>query len=235
MSTSASEGDVALAPWGSSWAAAWRSDDNGVETLQVRSGGSTWSIGPYLPGPVGSRPALAEFDSGHLLVVYTEGTDPEDTGVANSSKLRVAVLDAAVTGAATPLDVPGTLAPGLPQDQPNAVRVGSQVFIAWRTSSPVEIDAGSATGEELWLKAIGWNGALDLSTPELPIPRASTHRAGDQRLPALAAGSLAPVGAELLTAFDDLGKVFGPAEGSGDIVVEAIPVPILRLLGAPIP
>jgi hypothetical protein len=234
MSTSESEGDVALAPWGTSWAAAWRADDGGVETLRVRSGAAIWNIGPYLPGPVGSRPAMAELDETHLLVIYAEGTDPADTGVANGSKIRVAVLDSSAPGAATPLDISSTLAVGLSQDQPNAVRAGGQVFVAWRTESPLGIDAGSANGEELWLKSIGWNGAMiDLSTSEIPLPRSSAHRLGDQRRPALAAGLLAPTGVELVTAFDDLGKVFDAGEGNGDVVVEAIPLPILRLPGDP--
>jgi hypothetical protein len=177
---------------------------------------------------------MAELDETHLLVIYAEGTDPADTGVANGSKIHVAVLDSSAPGAATPLDISSTLAVGLSQDQPNAVRAGGQVFIAWRTESPLGIDAGSGNGEELWLKAIGWNGSMvDMSTSEIPLPRSSTHRLGDQRRPALAAGLLAPTGVELVTAFDDLGKVFDAGEGNGDVVVEAIPLPILRLPGDP--
>jgi hypothetical protein len=55
------------------------------------------------------------------------------------------------------------------------------------------------------------------------------NRGGDQRRAALAAGPLAPVGRQLVTAFDDLGKALGANEFDGDIVVEAIPVPLLRL------
>jgi hypothetical protein len=39
-----------------------------------------------------------------------------------------------------------------------------------------------------------------------------------------------PPEGELVTAFDDLGKVFS-SEGNGDPIVEAIPVPIVRLVG----
>ena len=195
-----------------------------------------WSIGPYLPGPAASKPALAELDATHLLVVYAEGTDPGDSGVANGSKLHVALLDIASPGAVTPLDVLPTSAMGLAQNQPNAVRVGGQVFIAWRTEAPLGIDAGASNGEELWLKPIGWSGtALDLSAPEIPMPRSSSHRLGDQRLPALVAAPLGSMASELICAFDDLGKVFGNSEGNGDVVVEAIPLPILRLPGDPIP
>jgi len=228
-STTASEGDVALAAWGTSWAAAWRADENGLETLRIRAGSTSWSIGTYLPGPVGSRPALAELDATHLLVAYVEGTDPAETGTANSSKLRVALLDTAAPGSVTPLDVPTSLRPGLSQDQPNAARAGNQVFIAWRSESPVGgTDAPNA--EELWLKQIVWSGAtLDVSATEIPLPRSLQHRVGDQRRVALAGGPLAPVGGQLVSAFDDFGKVFGAGEFEADVVVEAIPVPLLRL------
>jgi hypothetical protein len=168
-----------------------------------------------------------------LLLAYAEGTDPADTGIANDSKLRVAVLDAAVTGAAAGRDVPANvmLAAGLSQDQPNAVRAGDRVFVAWRTVAAV----GDASGEELWLKALVWNGAaLDLSATEIPLPRASAHRPGDQRRPALAVpASPAGTASRFVTAFDDLGRVFGGTQGNGDVAVEAIPVPLLRLPGEP--
>jgi hypothetical protein len=226
----ANEGDVALAPFGTSWAAAWRAGETGVETLNIRAGTTSWSIGPYLPGPVGDRPALAELDSTHLLVVCTEGTDPEETGVANSSKLRAAVLDTAAPGAVTPFDIAPLVAGGesLSQDHPNAIRVGSRVYIAWRTESAL----GDARAEELWLKLVGWNPSgttADLSSVEIPLPRLASHRSGDQRRPALASSSLGQEGT-LVTAFDDLGKVF-TSEGNGDPAVEAIPLPLLRLAG----
>jgi hypothetical protein len=226
--TAANEGDVALAPWGTSWAAAWRAGENGLETLRVQAGTTGWSIGPFLPGPVGSLPALAELDSTHLLVAYTEGLDASETGNIDSSKLRVAVLDVAPPGNVTVFDVPAgvTSAMGLTQDQPNAIRVADKVFLAWRTVTAL----GNAQAEELWLKEIRWNGTtLDLGVTELPLPRSSDHRKGDQRLPALAAGPLVPLGQQLVTAFDDLGRNFPQGKGNADVVVEAIPIPLLRL------
>jgi hypothetical protein len=229
MSTQASEGDVALAPWGTGWAAAWTSGDAGVETLEIVSGATRWTIGPYLPGPVAAHPGLAELDATHLVVVYAEGTDPMDTGVANGSKVRIAVLDASSPTMVNPLDLPSTFSMGLSQDQPNALRVGGQIFVAWRTEAPLGSAPGGANAEELWLKQLPWNGMnLDLNAIELPLPRSSPHRLGDQRLPALVAGPLG-TGQQLLTAFDNLGKTFGSTEGNGDVVVEAIPIPVLRL------
>jgi hypothetical protein len=173
---------------------------------------------------------LAELDSTHLLVVYSEGTDPEETGVANGSKLRAAVLDTAAPGAVTPFDVTPLIAgsENLSQDHSNTIRVGSRIYIAWRTKAAL----ADARAEELWLKLVGWNSTsatADLSSSEVPLPRWPLHRAGDQRRPALAASLLGREGT-LVTAFDDLGKVF-PSEGNGDPAVEAIALPLLRLPG----
>jgi hypothetical protein len=228
----ANEGDVTLAPWGSGWAIAWRAGENGLETLRIQSGSTQWSVGPFLPGPVGARPGLVELDATHLLVVYTEGIDPADTGVANASKLRAAVLDLNAPTTVTPFDIPSSLPgrAGLSQDQPNAMRAGGQVFIAWRTETAL----ASAAGEELWLKEIGWNGtSIDLERGELQLPRLPNSPPGDQRHPGLAAGPLSQNGEQLVAAFDDLGKLFGAEEGQGDIVVEAIPIPLVRLADEP--
>jgi len=189
--TVASEGNVALAPWGTGWAAAWRAGVSGVESIEIQSGSTHWSVGPFLPGPSDVRPALAELDATHLLVVYAEGFDPAETGVSNDSHLRAAVLDLAAPGTAAAFDVPAMVpeAAGLSQDQPNAMRVGNRVFSAWRTSAA----PGNANGENLWLKEVTWNGtSLDLGITEIALPRLPTHRTGNQRRPALAAGSLAP-------------------------------------------
>lgn len=167
---------------------------------------------------------------GVLIVVYTEGTDPEETGVANGSRLRAAVLDTAAPGTVMPFDITPLVAANasLAQDHPNAIRVGSRVYLAWRTEPPL----GDARAEELWLKLIGWNAmgaTVDLASSEVPLPRWPLHRSDDQRRPALAASPLGQEGT-LVTAFDDLGKVF-PNGGNGDPAVEAIPLPLLRLPG----
>jgi len=226
--TVASEGNVALAPWGTGWAAAWRAGASGVESIEIQSGSTQWGVGPFLPGPSDARPALTELDATHLLVVYAEGFDPAETGVSNHSHLRAAVLDLAAPASAAAFDVPAMVpeAAGLSQDQPNGMRAGNRIFIAWRSSAAV----GNANGEDLWLKEVTWNGtALDLGMAEISLPRSTAHRTGNQRRPALAAGPLAPTGQQLVTAFDDFGLVLGPREGSGDVIVEAIPIPLLRL------
>src|SRR5450432_3593901 len=82
--TGAVEGDVALAALNGAWASVWRSDTADGETIEVQSGTTHWSVGPFLPGGVEDRPALAFVDATHLVVAFTEGTDPDSSGTANT-------------------------------------------------------------------------------------------------------------------------------------------------------
>jgi hypothetical protein len=220
-----SEADVALAAFAGSWAAAWRDDTSGIEQIRVHTGAMDWTVGPFLPGPANDKPALAELDATHLLLAYSVGIDTTGSGVANGSKIQVAVLDTAIAGnQGIDLLATATAARGLAQAQPNLVVVQNSLFAAWWTAA----SPGSATGEELWLKPLAWNGmALDVSQAELPLPRWPQARAGDQRLPAMAASTLPPGGA-LVLGWDDLGKGNTSGEGNGDVVVEVAPVPLLR-------
>jgi len=173
---------------------------------------------------VGDRPALAPIDNTHILVLFTEGTDPIDSGVSNGSKLRVALLDTASPGLATAIDVPSG---GLfSQSQPNAVRVGDTIYLAWRSQSALD----DPNGEELWIKALPTAltpSGLDLSGSVRPLPRVTSHRVGDQRRPALAAGSATAFG-EIIASYEDWGGNFG-ASRHQVVAVEVIPSPILRL------
>jgi hypothetical protein len=84
----------------------------------------------------------------------------------------------------------------------------------------------------VWFQPVGWDGiTLSWTGTELPLPRLAAHRVGDQRRPAMVASPLAPDGA-IVSAWDDLGLGFGGAEANGDVVVEVIPIPVLRT-GAP--
>ncbi len=225
--TTDSEADVALATFAGSWAAAWRDGANGLETIRVHTGSTDWTVGPaFLPGPAGVKPALAQLDATHLVVAYAVGLDRSDSGVVNRAKIQVVVLDAAMPGSVTGTDVPAAVssAMGLSQSQPNVVNVGGTVFLAWWTQAAL----GDPNGEELWFKELGWDGTtLTTTSAEMPLPRSSAHRVGDQRSPALAA-SLLPPGGALVSAWDDFGKGLGPVEGDGDVVAELIPVPVLR-------
>jgi hypothetical protein len=244
--TSDTEADVSLASFAGSWAAAWRDDDaNGLETIRVHTGSTDWTVGPsFLPGPAGSKPALAQLDATHLLVAYAVGTAPSvpdagagDAGAdggeagatlppASPSKVQWAVLAMAAPGNVTGVDVvPSvTSAFGLSQNQPNLMPAGANVYLAWHTDA----NPGDPNGEEVWLKPLTWNaGVLSTAAAEAPLPRTAAHRLGDQRSVGFAVSSLPPAGA-LVSAWDDLGKTLGTGEGTGDIGVQllpAVPVP----------
>jgi hypothetical protein len=235
------EGDVTLATFEGSWAAAWRDDTvgeaSGFEQIRVHTGSTDWTVGPaFLPPSAAGKIALAELDATHLVVVYPVGIDPGDTGVPNAaSKLQAAVVDLAQPGTVNGTDIPvntaveGAVASGLSHAYPSAVRVGSTAYLAWWTEAVV----GSANGEELWFQPVGWNGvAVNWDGTELPLPRSAAHQVGDQRTPALASSGLAPGGA-LVSAWDDLGQGLGTGEGNEDVVVEEMPTPVLRNAGPP--
>jgi hypothetical protein len=233
--TADSEADVALAPFAGSWAAAWRDDGVadgavGLETIQVQAGTTAWTVGPaFLPAPVPAKPALAQLDATHLLLVYTVGADFPDSGVATDSVIEAVVLDT---------EAPGPVARGgrvpaltttelLDKSTPAAVNVQGSAYVAWGTAAAL----GDPDGAELWLKAVGWNGSmLDLTQAEIPLPRWPQARLGDQEQPALAVSTLPPAGA-LVTAWNDLGGQLVSGEGQGDVAIELIPAPPLRTVG----
>jgi hypothetical protein len=228
--TTHSEADVALAAFNGSWAAAWRDDVNGLETVQVVAGSSAWTVGPaFLPAPVSAKPSLVPLDATHLLVAYAVGVDDTDSGVANGSRLQVAVLSTTATGMVTGQAVAPTVsaATGLDQSQPSAINVNGNVYLAWWTAAALT----DKNGEQLWLKNIGWNGMTpDLTKAEISLARWTQAQLGDQRLPGLAASTLPPGGA-IVAAWDDLGRNIASGEGSGDVVVELAPAPVLRTGG----
>jgi hypothetical protein len=224
------EADVALTAFAGAWAAAWRVDAAGLETVGASAGGASWSVAPaFLPAPVPSKPALTPLDATHLLLVYAVGVDDADSGVAAGSALAAAVLDLAAPGPVTGVALPA-LAQGasrLDPSGPAAATVQGQAYVAWWTAAAL----GDPSGEDTWLKAIGWSGsALDLSSAEIPLPRWAQARLGDQEAPALAASALPPGGA-LLSAWNDLGRSLSPGEGTTDVVMELIPAPPLRAAG----
>ena len=225
--TSAHESQVALSAFGGSWAAAWRARTGTTETIEAKAGSASFSVTVASPGPSLDKPALVAMDGSRLLLVFTEGGSAFGTPA-----LRGAVLDTATPGATTsfaiaPLIAPYSTDPTLGQSEPALARVGARMFLGWRS----EAVTADPNAEELWLKEITWTTGggvtLDLSKPEIALPRQSAHRADDQRRVALAATPLWPGGA-LATAWDDYGRVFGSIEGTPDVVAELIPVPIVR-------
>jgi hypothetical protein len=225
--TGDAEADVALAPFAGSWAAAWRDDASGLETIRVHAGPTDWSVGPFLPGPADGKPALAALDATHLLLVYTVGFDPAETGVADAPKVQLAVLDAAQPGSASGVDLAPLLpsAAGLAQSAPTLVSAGASAYLAWWTGAA----AANPKQEELWLKELPWTGtSLGMALPEAPLPAPAMHELGDQRAPALAFSTANPIGA-LVSAWEDLGQTFGAGEGQGDVVAKIEPLPVSRI------
>jgi len=226
--TGARESNVSLlsledAPGG--WCAAWRSlDTDGSEQLVVRVAGQPFRVSDLVPGPASDRPALMELDGEHLLVLFSEGTDPENGGVAAVPRLRFSVIDT-VGDTELTAEALEPLAPEyvndelVGQSQPTVVRIGARRFFAWRSNSLV----GSPLHEETWLKEVTWaSPTLDVSGLEAPLPRSALNRSGDQRAPALAGGDLGRYGA-LFGAWEDYGETFlGSAEP--DVVVMLRPL-----------
>ncbi len=228
-STTASETNVVLSTFSSGWVAAWRSASSGVESIAIKTSSNVaWSVGPFAPGPSNNAPALAPLDATHLLLVFAPGVDSLDSGVANQSLIRGALLDTSQPGSVTAFDITTitlTDAGTSPSTYfPAAVTVGSRYFIAYGA----EAITSDPNGEELWLKEVGWDGtSLDLSLTAVPLPRWDAHRSGDQRHAALIASPLGPSGA-IASAWDDLGNVFSN-EANGDVAVELIPIPVVRI------
>ncbi len=231
--TADSEADVVLAAFAGSWAAAWRDDAYGLETIGVSSDGLQWTIGPaFLPAPVSSKPAVAAIDATHLMVVYAVGVEAGDSGVGSESRLEVAVIDRAAPGVVVGEPLVG-MAPGvagLSQAEPSVAVAGANAYVAWWTAAVT----GDVNGEQVWMKRVPvLGGAPELMVPEVPLPRWPQAQLGDQRAPALATGVFfsGNAGAVVVGAWDDLGRQLGGGEWDQDSVVEFVPVPVVRGAG----
>jgi hypothetical protein len=230
--TSDAEGDVTLAKYNGSWAAAWRDDANGLEQIRVHAGIYDWTVGPaFVPPSVTTKIALVELDAEHLIVSFSVGVDPAETGVPNaSSQVWAAIVSPLAPGAVNsgPVPVSATVEGNSATEahaSANAVVIDGVLYSAWWTAAV----PGDPNGEQIWFAPVGPapDGGLTLVGSELLLPRSTPHRLGDQRGPALAETNIGPNGA-LVSAWDDLGEGFGSGEGHGDVVVEVIPVPIVR-------
>jgi cysteine-rich repeat protein len=234
------EGNVALAPFGSTWAAAFRSAGSAEETIEVVVPGEdlVWSIGPHLPGAPEDRPALAELDENHLLVLFSVGTDPENTGIGNVFRLRAAVLARSASAPLAELDLP-PLDPAyqaltVSQSHPSLVRAGDVLFAAYRTASLV----ADPNAEDVFSQVLAWEDNALSPIVENPIPRFPDGSLGDQRFPALAVGPRqigtsglpepAPLGA-LVIAWDDYGATVEATQGQPDVLVQHWPLPVVRV------
>jgi hypothetical protein len=227
---SAFAGNVALAPFGLEWAAAWRAGDQGLESVEVRVDSTTWSTPAFLPASVGDHPALLELDATHLLLVFTTGPGAFDAGAGTAERLRAAVIDVTVPGSIASTELVQLTSPydtdaSLRQSRPAATLVGDRIFVAWQTESPL----GDPLDSELWVGEIGWSstnpGVVELLR-EWPVPP-DTPRIGDQANPGLAASPLFPGGA-LITVWEDESRTLS-GRPSPDLLMNFRPTPLVML------
>ncbi len=145
--TDDAEADVALTTFAGSWAAAWRDDASGLETIRVHSGATDWTVGPaFLPSPVTSKPALVELDATHLLVAYAVGLaaagadgGASDAGGSDGGSLDAGIRDAGLHDAGDAAAVDGGNANG------TASAPSSKIQVAiLSTASP-----GAVTGVDI--------------------------------------------------------------------------------------
>lgn len=188
------------------------------------------------PGPEGARPSVVGLDTDRALVVFPIGTDPNGTGVFQTFRLWGAVVDVTTnqvrgSGAIEPLVPPYASDPTVSLTRPLLVEAGNDgIFLTWQSAGLL----GDAAAEELWLKKIHWSPTaagmgLTLTHSELPLPRSSAQRAGDQRSPGLAVVGYPGGGRALAMAWEDGGLTFGPDAARPDIAVQIAPLPIDRL------
>src|SRR6478736_5558832 len=225
--TDAVEDNVVLAGRNGHWAAAWRSGSQGKETIEVQSGPSHWTVGPFLPGATEDRPDLIFLDDTRLAVAFTKGTDPDNTGEANVPRLHEAVLDPRMPGATESFE----LAPvrmlyatdtSIGQTEPSLVLASDHVLVGWRAKAR----PGDHLGSELWSRRVpftvtGDTVTLDPSHLEMPLIQTDAQREGDQGAFRMVATTLWP-GGGLVAAWTDLGRSLQKA-GSSDVAMEFLP------------
>ncbi len=226
--TAAVEDHVSLAAANGAWAAAWRSGNAGSETLEIQSGATHWSVGPYKPGADDDIPALSFIDATHLAVAFTM-VDPTQSD-QNIPRLHAAILDAAFPGATESFAVIPAVAPystdvTLSQTKPSLLVFPDRMFVSWRSAAV----PGSALGDELWRREITWspdgmgNLLVDASAAEVPLVP-SANRAGDQSDPTLLSSPFWPE-KRTFSAWDDLGKSFGAKSGVEDVALQVTSSP----------
>lgn len=224
------EDHVVLAGQDGKWAAAWRSGSSGVETIEVQSGASHWSVGPFLPGPDDDHPALVFLDARHLAVAFSAGSDESASGLANTPHLHGAILDAAFPGhvesfKVEPKMAPYSLLPQIGQSQPSIANLGDRLLLAWRSSAI----PGAPEGEELWAREISWTISgnalvVDTAAAERPLPNGGEFRAGDQSRPVLLSSRYWPEH-RLLSVWEDRSGSFQNLFGASEVGVQFSRVP----------
>jgi len=229
-------GNVALATFNGSWAAAWRANDEGLESVRVRAGASSWTTASFPPSFEGDHPALVELDETHLLLFFSVGEGAFDAGPSGGRRLRVAVIDvdvdvdadapgAIVSRELAPLTPPYDTNTRLRQRRPAAVRVGERIFLAWETESPL----GDPLDSEVYLAEVDWSAREPgrIATLNEWLLSYDGPRARDQTAPALAASPLLPGGALIAVWDNDSRTPLNPP--SPDLMLAFRPTPFVSL------
>ena len=226
--TGAVEDNVVLAGRNGHWAAAWRAGSQGMETIEVQSGASHWTVGPFAPGAGDDRPDLIFLDDTHLAVAFTTGTDPDNTGQATVPRLHAAVLDPSTPGltesfALSPAAEPYATLPAVGESEPSLVLAADHLLVSWRSSAL----PGDRAGSELWSRRVPFvvNGnsvTLDPSHIEVPVVQKRELRVGDQDAFRMLGTALWPSGGTV-SVWNDSSRSFGPTAGGTDVAVQFSP------------
>ena len=226
--TAAVEDNVVLAGRSGHWAAAWRAGSQGLESIEVQSGAAHWTIGPFQPGAAEDRPDLIFLDDTHLAVAFTMGTDPDNTGVANVSRLHAAVLDPATPGLTQSFELAPAHSPyaemlSVGQSEPSLVLAADHLLVGWRSDAL----PGDGRGSELWSRRVPFsvNGntlTLDPSHIEAPVVQTDAQRDGDQSAFRMVGTTLSPSGG-IASVWEDASHSFGAISSGPDVALQFLP------------
>lgn len=224
--TADAEGNVALTAFGTTYAAVWRAGMGPLETVRAKTGATSWSVGPFPPGPADDRPSIAQLDATRALVAYSKGIDTDLDGLPDRAEVRVAAFDTAMAGGpVAELSVATLQAPY--SDQPVLVVAEGKAYLAYRIPGT----PGDPLGDELYFaelafSSVSFGGAALTIANTWPLPREVAHRAGDQRRPSLSSGPWTS-GTALVAAWEDHAKtVTGSLKR--DVLMQIIPLPVVR-------
>jgi hypothetical protein len=201
-----------IVPFDGSWAASWLGPQNRVH---VRAGNTHKSFevpGGLVQGRL--RSELAELDTTHLLVVYE--------ALFEADKIHAAIVEVGSNAPPQRIMIPPPASP-LPQTEVrdlSVVRAGSHVYVAWHgiLGSPGEQE------RHLFLRELVWDATtqtLDVSQPEVSLPRHPEATPGPREAPRLGGAALGTEGV-LAGSWTD-----GATEKV--LLVEYVPLPLMRL------
>ena len=195
----------------------FRVDDEETSNYHVKlPGGGAFVTDPFEPAASGESLALIDLDDSTMLAVHADG----------QGQMVTAMFD----GSGAVLWEPTLL--GCPRGRPALAKTIDGVYLAWwePAMAPDPGDTWDPAFDELWIQRIGWDGVeLDTSAEPLSLPRYVWHTPGDQVLPALASLPYWPTGALVAAWTDRTATNFGTQAPHGDVVLELIPTPVLRI------